>query len=384
MSASPGTVGRIPFHRPFIAPNTPQALADALASGSLVGGGHFAATCHELLQRAIPGSTPFLTTSCTDALEMAALLLRLKPGDEVVMPAWTFPSTANAVALRGAVPVFVDVDADTLNLDPHRAAAAIGPRTRAVFCVHYAGIGCDMDALVALCAEANLPLVEDAAQGYGARWRDRALGGIGDIGAYSFHGTKNVGCGEGGALIVNRPELVTLAEMLWEKGTDRLRHRRGETPYYEWRELGSSFLPSELTAAMLAEQLAAEQTVTLARRSAWARYQDMLTAASAQELARLPTVPEAAYHNGHIFAVRLRDALKRDLLLTHFADQGIEVRTHYRGLHHSPAGRDHGRTSGPLTNTEAAEAELVRLPLDAAITAQEQERVVQALLEGLR
>lgn len=384
MSASPRVDGKIPFHRPFIAPNTPQALARALASGALVGGGPFTAACHELLTRETPGGTPFLTTSCTDALEMAALLLRLEPGDEVVMPAWTFPSTANAVALRGAIPVFVDVDPGTLNLDPGQAAAAIGPRTRAVFCVHYAGVGCDMDALAALCAWANLTLVEDAAQGYGARWRDRALGGIGDIGTYSFHGTKNVGCGEGGALIVNRPELVALAEMIWEKGTDRLRNRRGETPHYEWCELGSSFVPSELTAAMLAEQLAAEKIVTRARRVAWDRYHALLTTASADGLLRLPEVPEAAYHNGHIFAVRLRDAQRRTGILAHLAEQGIEARTHYRALHRSPAGRACGLTRGPLPVTEAAEAELIRLPLDGEITALEQERVVQVLLDGLR
>ncbi len=384
MSASRRADGKIPFHRPFVAPGTSRALARALASGELVGGGSFTATCHELLIRETPGSTPFLTTSCTDALEMAALLLRLGPGDEVVMPAWTFASTANAVALRGAIPVFVDVDPGTLNLDPRQAAAAIGPRTRAVFCVHYAGVGCDMDALGVLCVGANLTLVEDAAQGYGGRWRGRALGGIGDLGTYSFHGTKNVGCGEGGALIVNRPELVTLAEMIWEKGTDRLRNRRGQTPHYEWYELGSSFSPSELTAAMLAEQLAAEKIVTRARRAAWDRYHTLFTMASANDLLRLPEVPEAAYHNGHIFAVRLRDAQRRSGVLARMAEQGIEARTHYRALHRSPAGRTYGLTPGPLPVTEAAEVELIRLPLDGEITASEQERVVQVLLDGLR
>ncbi len=351
--------------------------------GSLVGGGRFTAECHALLRQAVPLAIPYLTTSCTDALELAALALDLRPGDEVVMPSWTFPSSANAFALRGAVPVLVDVDPGTLDIDPAAAAGAVTARTRAVLCVHYAGVGCDMDALVPMCRDRGIALIEDAAQAYGAFHRDRPLGGIGDLGAFSFHGTKNVSCGEGGALIVARDELLPRVEIAWEKGTNRLRFLRGKTERYQWLDLGSSFLPSELSAALLAAQLRDAGTVTALRRRAWARY-DILLREAASPLLKPLAVPAYARHNGHIFAVRLRQAEWRKPVISALAAAGVEARSHYEPLHQSPAGRRLCRTAGALAATEAAAPCLLRLPLDAHITAEEQECVMGILLDTLR
>ena len=372
---------RIPFYRPALGLAAIGFIKEAL-SGSTSGGGSFTAHCHTLLRRAVPNAIPFLTSSCTDALELAALALDLSPGDEVVMPSWTFPSSANAFALRGAIPVFVDVDPDTLNIDPAAAEAAITGRTRALLCVHYAGVACDMASLRALCEEHAIALVEDAAQGYGAFWCDQPLGGLGDMGAYSFHGTKNVSCGEGGALTVVRSDLLPRIEIAWEKGTDRVRYGRGKVDRYQWLDLGSSFLPSELTAALLTAQLAETLAITAARRAAWHRYSALFAAAAASGATPLG-VPNYARHNGHIFGVQLREAAWRKPVLAALAVEGIDARSHYQPLHLSPAGRRLCRTAGALPVTEAASAGLVRLPLDTHITAAEQERVVGVLLKAV-
>ena len=346
------------------------------------GNGRFTGDCHRQLRRAVPTATPFLTTSCTDALELAALALDLSPGDEVVMPSWTFPSSANAFALRGAVPVFVDVDPRTLDIDPAAAAAAVTPRTRALLCVHYAGVACDMSPLRALCAEHGLALVEDAAQAYGAFWHDEPLGGIGDLGAFSFHGSKNISCGEGGALMVTHSDLLERVEVAWEKGTDRVQYGRGTVDHYQWQDLGSSFLPSDLTAALLAAQLVEAAAVNAARHRAWNRYATMLAEASPAGLI-LPTIPSYARHNGHIFAVQVRNAVWRKPVMAALAAEGIDTRTHYQPLHLAPAGRHLGRTAGTLDATELAATRLIRLPIDTEITPTEQERVVGVLLDAL-
>lgn len=348
----------------------------------MTGGGRFTADAHVLLRRAVPNAIPFLTTSCTDALELAALALDLSAGDEVVMPSWTFPSTANAFALRGATPVFVDVDSLTLNIDPAAAAAAITPRTRALVCVHYAGVACEMGALRALCAQHAITLIEDAAQGYGAFWQDQALGGLGDLGAFSFHGSKNVSCGEGGALMVVCSDLLPRVEIAWEKGTDRIRFARGKVDRYQWQDLGSSFLPSELTAALLTAQLVEATTITAAQRAAWDRYAGLFDAAPKSALI-VPSVPAYARHNGHIYAVQLRDPTLRQPVLAALAAEGIDARTHYQPLHLSPAGRRFCRAAGTLHATEAAATRLIRLPIDAIITAAEQERVVGVLIDAV-
>ncbi|MCJ2034252.1 dTDP-4-amino-4,6-dideoxygalactose transaminase [Methylobacterium sp. J-068] len=359
-------------------------MSRALAAGALQGGGAFTERCHAQLREAVPGSRPFLTTSCTDALEMATLIIGLNPGDEVVMPSWTFSSTANAVALRGAVPVFVDIREDTLNIDPVQAAAAVTPRTRALVCVHYAGVGCDMDTLVGLCRDRNITLIEDAAQAFGATWNGAPLGGFGDFGAFSFHASKNVSCGEGGALHVNRADLVQRADLVWHKGTDRSRFDRGEVQRYEWCALGSSFTPSEATAALLSAQLAEAAAINRARRCAWAYYAELLEGAGSTAHLRLPHIPVEAGHNGHIFAIRTLDQDACERTLEAFRSHGIDARTHYRPLHSSPAGRHYGRSRGRLPVTDAVTGTLIRLPLDAAITRTEQEYVVEILLGASR
>jgi dTDP-4-amino-4,6-dideoxygalactose transaminase len=267
----------IPFSRPFITGAEAAYLAQAMADGGkLCGDGPFTARCQIALTRLCASPVALLTHSCTAALEMAALLLELDRGDEIVMPSFTFVSTANAFALRGAVPVFVDIEPHTLNLDPAAVAAAITPRTRAIVAMHYAGVGCDMQALGALAQQHGLVLVEDAAQAIGARRAGRPLGGIGDLGALSFHDTKNIVCGEGGALLVNRPELARRAEVLREKGTDRSRFLRGEVDKYSWQDIGSSFLPSDLLAAFLLAQLEREQSINAHRYALWQRYDELL------------------------------------------------------------------------------------------------------------
>ncbi len=371
----------IPFHRTAISHDAASATARVLLSGAVSAGGDAAAECDELLRQAVPSGRPFLTHSCTGALELAALVLELGPGDEVIMPSWTFPSTANAVALRGAVPVFVDVCAQTLNIDVERARAAVTARTRALVCVHYAGVACDMAALTALCQDHGLALVEDAAQALGARWRGRPLGSFGAMSAFSFHGTKNVSSGEGGALIVNQTDLAEAAERAWEKGTDRARFERGEVDRYEWCSLGSSFQPSALTAAFLAAQLRRTTDFTARRLLAWRRYAQMLRS-DVDPCLRTPRPPRDAEHNGHIFAVHVPAEVRAQLIAYMYA-AGVDARFHYSPLHLSTAGRRYARAVGPLDVTEAAARTLLRLPLDSYITADEQAHVVATLKSGL-
>lgn len=370
---------RVPFSRIVVSPEMTRAVLLALHTGSLTGGGARTGECHALLEALVPTARPFLTGSCTAALEMAALILRIGPGDEVIMPSWTFPSTANAFALRGAVPVFVDVEPATLNIDPAKVLDALSPRTKAVCCVHYAGVACDMEALLAVCRSHGVALVEDAAQAYGATLYGRPLGGIGDLGAFSFHGTKNVSSGEGGALLVNRPDLVPFAEIAWEKGTDRLRFERGETGGYEWQDLGSSFLPSDLTAALLAAQLREAEVLNGARRAAWSRYRDLIATTDLADALILPHVPAGCLDNGHIFAVRLKTPARRDAVLKRLVEDGIDARTHYKPLHRAPAGRRLGRVAGPMTMTDETAAALIRLPIDSSISEDEQQLVVRSL-----
>lgn len=373
----------IAFSRPSSAPFALEALQAALLYGRLEGNGPKTKACHRLLQSLSPNSAPLLTNSGTAALEMAALLLGLREGDEVVMPSWTFSSTANAVVLRGAVPVFVDVRLHDLNVDAALVEAALTPRTRAIFCVHYAGVACDLDALLRICDRYGLALVEDAAQGVGATWRGAALGSVGDFGALSFHGSKNLACGEGGALLVNRPELVSRAEMVWEKGTDRARFTRGEVAWYEWRTVGSSYLPSEITAALLETELSRCAEITEVRRRIWARYDQAFRAAGLESRCRLPN-PADASHNGHIYHVRLRTREIRTEVQRRLAAGGIEALTHYVPLHSSPAGRRYGRVASDMLVTDDAGSTLIRLPIYAGLTADEQRSVIAGTIDAVQ
>lgn len=363
----PGATGvapaPVPFNRPFAVGRELAYIQEAIALMQLSGDGEFTRRCHRLLEQATGASKALLTHSCTAALEMAALLLDLQPGDEVIMPSYTFVSTANAFVLRGAVPVFVDIRPDTLNIDESLIEAAITPRTRAICVVHYAGVGCEMDAIAAIAARHGLALVEDAAQGIGASYRGRPLGTFGAMGTLSFHETKNVISGEGGALLLNDPGLVERAEILREKGTNRSRFFRGEVDRYTWVDLGSSYLPSELGAAFLAAQLEQMQAITARRLALWQRYYDWAARPEREGLVRRPVVPEHCGHNAHMFYLLLPGLAARAAFLAEMKAAGIGAIFHYVPLHSSPAGMRYGRAQGALPVTDDTAARLVRLPL---------------------
>lgn len=375
---------RIPLAKPLVHPEALANVGAAIEAGSMAGNGAFGRRCEQRLMAISGAPHAFLTPSATAALELAALCLDLRPGDEVVMPSFTFPSTANAVALRGAVPVFCDVRADTLNVDRDGVAACIDARTKAVIVVHYAGNPAAMAPIVELCRGAGLGLIEDAAQALGASLDGAAVGGFGQYGALSFHGSKNLGCGEGGALLVNSAALAARAETLREKGTDRSRFMRGEIDKYSWQDLGSSWVVSELVAAFLAAQLQAVEWVTDARRAAWARYHERLDAAEATGLLRRPGLTPGSRHNGHTYYVVLNDAATCDHVGRALRGQGIEVSRHYVPLHSSPAGRRLGRVLRPLPVTDDVAERQLRLPLWHDISDDQQDEVVASLMRAVR
>ena len=369
----------IPFNRPFLTGNEVPYIAQALAASKLSGDGAFTAKCHRELVGMTGSLRALLTPSCTAALEMSALLLDLEPGDEVIMPSFTFVSTANAFAMRGAVPVFVDIRADTLNIDPRAIEPAITSRTRGIVVVHYAGVGCDMVEILAIAQRHGLTVIEDAAQGVGARRGGRALGSFGDLGTLSFHDTKNVSCGEGGALLINRAELANRAEILREKGTDRSRFLRGDVDKYTWQDIGSSYLPSELQAAMLLAQLEGSAAITRARLTLWDRYHALLAPLQEKGLLRRPVVPADCEHNGHIYFVLLAPGIDRDAVLHELRASGVTATFHYVPLHSAPAGLRYGRPGGELTVTDESAAQLIRLPLWIGLTEAQQLSVVEAM-----
>ncbi|TAN11881.1 MAG: dTDP-4-amino-4,6-dideoxygalactose transaminase [Burkholderiaceae bacterium] len=369
----------IPFNRPYMTGKELYYIAEAHFSGMLAGDGPFTKRCHSWLEQRTGCTKALLTHSCTAALEMAALLLDIEPGDEIIMPSYTFVSTANAFVLRGGVPVFVDVREDTLNLDERLVEAAITPRTRAIAAVHYAGVSCEMDTIMAISKRHELRVVEDAAQGVMATYRGRALGGIGDFGAYSFHETKNVISGEGGALLVNDASLAERAEIIREKGTDRSRFFRGQIDKYTWQEVGSSMLPGELTAAFLWAQLEEAARITQTRLRSWALYNEMLARFESSGLLRRPVVPEECSHNAHMYYVLLAPEIDRHAVLSELRSQGIGCVFHYVPLHTSPAGLRYGRFADELPVTDRQSARLIRLPLWMGITEAQQQRVVDSL-----
>ena len=354
---------KIPFNRPFMTGQEPSYIAQAHALGHLSGDGKFTRECHAWLEARTGAAKALLTHSCTAALEMAALLLDLKPGDEVIMPSFTFVSTANAFVLRGAVPVFVDIRPDTLNLDESLVEAAITPRTRAICVVHYAGVSCEMDEILAIAQRHGLAVVEDAAQGIMSTYKGRALGAIGTLGALSFHETKNIISGEGGALLVNDPALVERAEIIREKGTNRSQFFRGQVDKYTWVDVGSSYLPSELIAAFLQAQIEEGEEINQRRIAIWNRYHAWAQAHEAAGRVRRPIVPEHCEHNAHMYYLLLPDLPSRSEFMARMKQAGIGTVFHYVPLHSSPAGQRHGRTSGTLTNTTSVSDRLVRLPL---------------------
>lgn len=353
----------IPFNKPFMTGRELEYIQQAHSNGHLAGDGDFTLKCHAWLEQRTGAQRALLTHSCTAALEMAALLLDVAPGDEVIMPSYTFVSTANAFVLRGAVPVFVDVRPDTLNLDERLVEPALTPRTRAIVPVHYAGVGCEMDTILDVAKRHEIAVVEDAAQALGASYRGRALGTLGALGALSFHETKNVISGEGGALLINDGSLVQRAEIIREKGTDRSRYFRGEVDKYTWQDVGSSFLPSELVAAFLWAQLEREKEITSRRLAMWNRYHSRLEALEVEGLLQRPHVPPGCEHNAHMYYIVIRRAEERDRVLESLKQLGVRTVFHYVPLHSSPAGRRHGRTDRPLSHTDSISGRLLRLPL---------------------
>lgn len=354
-------------------------IAEAHSNNMLAGDGPFTKRCHGWIEAKTGCAKALLTHSCTAALEMAALLLNIQAGDEVIMPSYTFVSTANAFVLRGGVPVFVDIREDTLNLDERLIEAAITPRTKAIVPVHYAGVACEMDTIMDIARRRGLRVVEDAAQGVMARYKGRALGSMGDLGAFSFHETKNVISGEGGALLVNDPALALRAEIVREKGTDRSRFFRGEVDKYTWQEAGSSFLPGELTAAFLWAQLEEAQAITDRRMAIWDRYHALLEPQEARGLLRRPIVPEDCQHNAHMYYVLLAPGIDRKAVLDALKREGIFSVSHYVPLHSSPAGLRYGRVHGALEQTHDLSERLIRLPLWVGLTAAQQARIVDVL-----
>lgn len=339
-------------------------MAQAIQNKRLSGDGEFTEACHELLGSLTGSSKVLLTHSCTAALEMAAILCNLGAGDEVIMPSYTFSSTANAVVLRGAVPVFVDICAGTRNIDPQAVAAAVTERTKAIFVVHYAGVPCDMEAICAIASQYGIIVVDDAAQALGSTYKGRKIGSIADMSAFSFHATKNIVSGEGGALTLNNPRFAARAEIIREKGTNRSAFLRGDVQKYSWVDLGSSFLPSELTAAFLFAQLEESKTLTAARVQNWNRYDAFFRADNARTSGLgLPEIPEDVTHNGHIYSVLMRDQDDRDGMLQYMQDAGIAATFHYIPLHSSIAGEKYCRTHGSLARTDNVASRLVRLPL---------------------
>ncbi|MFM0029597.1 dTDP-4-amino-4,6-dideoxygalactose transaminase [Paraburkholderia madseniana] len=373
----------IAFNRPFMTGRELHYISQAHAGGHLAGDGPFTDRCHAWLEASTGAPKALLTHSCTAALEMAGLLLNIAPGDEVIVPSFTFVSTANAFVLRGAVPVFVDVRPDTLNIDETLVEAAISPRTKAIVPVHYAGVGCEMDTLMAIAGRFGLSVVEDAAQAVMARYKGKPLGSIGHLGAYSFHETKNVICGEGGALIVNNPMYSQNAEIIREKGTDRSQFFRGEVDKYTWRLPGSSFLPSELTAAFLWAQLEAATMLTSRRLERWARYHDLLQGMEQRGLLRRPIVPEHCEHNAHMYYVLVAPGIDRQSVLARLKASGVDAVFHYVPLHSSPRGQQAGRMHGDLRVTEDVSSRLIRLPLWIGLDDSMQNYVVSSLEEAL-
>jgi dTDP-4-amino-4,6-dideoxygalactose transaminase len=371
----------VPFNVPYTTGREAGYIAEAVAAGHLSGNGAFTRRCERWLEDRIGSVRAMLTPSCTAALEMAAILLDVGPGDEVVMPSFTFVSTANAFALRGASPVFVDVRPDTLTIDVDLASAACSDRTRAIVPVHYAGVGCDMDELCAL-ASRDVAVVEDAAQGILATESGRPLGSRGALAALSFHETKNVMCGEGGALLVNDERFVERAEVVQEKGTDRRRFFRGQVDKYTWVDVGSSYLLSDLSAAFLWAQLEEAERITARRLEIWNSYHAAFAPLEARELLRRPVVPPSRTHNAHMYYVLLPSESARDRFIADLTEAGVHSVFHYVPLHSSAAGARLGRAAGPMRVTDDASRRLARLPLWAGMRDADVDHVVDAVMNA--
>jgi dTDP-4-amino-4,6-dideoxygalactose transaminase len=370
---------RIPFNRPFATGNELDYIRTAIAAPKFSGDGSFTAQCHVLLEQSLGIQKAVLTTSCTHALEMTALLLNIGLGDEVIVPSFTFPSAANAFVLRDARPVFVDIRADTLNIDERQIQQHVTPRTKAIFLVHYAGVGCEMDAIVAIARQHRVAVVEDNAHGLYGRYRGQYLGTVGQLATLSFHETKNFTCGEGGALLINDAQFNQRAEILREKGTDRSRFFRGEIDKYTWVDVGSSYLPADLLAAFLRAQLEHREQIQSMRRQIWEIYARELASWAEANGVRLPIVPAECEQSYHMFYVIMPSFASRQALISHLAGFGILAVFHYLPLHLSPMGLRFGGRQGDCPVTEDLADRLLRLPFFTGMSSSEQSEVIEAV-----
>ena len=370
----------IPFNKPYLTGLETAYIEQAVNYGQISGNGIFTKKCHDFFAKIWGFKNTLLTTSCTDALEMSALLLNIKPGDEVIMPSFTFVSTALAFVRQGARIVFADSRADHPGMDEDKIEELIKPKTKAIVVVHYAGVACDMDKVMALAGKYNLYVVEDAAQAINSRYNDKWLGGIGHLGCFSFHETKNIQCGEGGLLTINDDHFAKRAEIIWEKGTNRAEFFRGEVNKYGWVDIGSSFLPSELNAAFLYAQLEQYKPIQKKRKAIWNRYQAGLKPLEEKGHMKLPVIPTYAENNGHMFYVLCRNLEERTRLISHLKEKGVMAVFHYLPLHRSPYYKD--KYKGPsLPNCDRYTDTLLRLPLYYELSETEQDEVIKAVKE---
>ena len=369
----------IPFNKPYISGKELWNIAQAHALGQMAGDGSFTKKCNTWLEERTGSCKALLTHSCTAALEMAAILADIQPGDEVIMPSYTFVSTANAFVLRGGVPVFVDIRPDTLNIDEALIEAAITSRTKAIVPVHYAGVACEMDTIMDIAERHNLLVIEDAAQGVMATYKGKALGAIGHMGTLSFHETKNITSGEGGAILINDPKLAERAEIIREKGTNRSQFFRGQVDKYTWVDIGSSYLPGEIIAAFLWAQIEEAETITEKRVAIWDYYHEAFIPFEVKGLLRRPVIPEFCQHNAHMYYILCNSLEKRTEIIQKFQNVGVNAVFHYVPLHSSPAGIKYGRVHGKMTHTIDLSDRLLRLPLWIGITGEQQATIVKIM-----
>ncbi|MFA5014523.1 MAG: dTDP-4-amino-4,6-dideoxygalactose transaminase [Actinomycetota bacterium] len=371
----------IPFNKPSLIGKELDYIKQAVRSGKISGDGAFSNKCAKLMQERYNIKKVLLTTSCSSALDMSAILINIKSGDEVILPSYTFVSTANCFYTRGAKLKFVDIKKDTLNIDENKIEEALSPKTKAIAVVHYAGVSCKMDKIIEIAKRNKLYIIEDAAQGIESRYKGKYLGSMGDIGCYSFHETKNISCGEGGSILINNKKFIERAEIIREKGTNRNKFFRGEVDKYTWVDIGSSFLPSEILSAFLYAQLEEIETIINNRKKLWDYYYNNLEDLEKKGFIRRPIIPEDCTHNGHLFYIILNNCKIRNMLLEYFKSKGILAIFHYLPLHLSPMGKKMGYKKGQLPVTEKISSCLVRLPLFYGLTRSEQDIVLDNLLK---
>lgn len=372
---------KVPFNRPAVAGNELEYIQEAIKRGQLSGDGYFTKECHRWLEKEVGCKKALLTHSCTAALEMAAILADIQPGDEVIMPSYTFVSTANAFVLRGGIPVFVDIRPDTMNIDEYLIETAITEKTRAIIPVHYAGVSCEMDTIMQLAKKYNLLVIEDAAQGIMSKYKGRPLGSMGHMAAFSFHETKNISCGEGGALLINDSLYIDRAEIIREKGTNRSKFFRGEVDKYTWVDIGSSYLPGEMNAAFLYAQMENASKITDRRLQIWDLYFKGLEPLAVENSVELPFIPDYCVHNAHMFYIKVKNQVERASLIKYLKAHKVNSVFHYIPLHSSEKGRSYLFKAGEKDYTNRESERLLRLPLYYDLGKEKAEKVVKLIFE---